>query len=291
MIPIKQDMIYVAGALNADSCGYIQNASRMTKHSNKIQRLGCATYNPANDFIQGLVDGGFEYHHYFRNSMEHLIRSDAMYVCPKSEMSEGVAQEKVIANNLGMPIFYDIKEIEEFMARPKILAIVGNSGSGKTTIAEYIERNYGIKMIESHTDRPKRFPDEIGHTFHTKESYDKLKKEDMIAWTEWNGTRYCCLKQDVLPANTYVIDEKGLQMMTTLYKYDYKVFSLKVERPYNDRVKDVGIERVERDNNKFWMPDKSFDYVLDNSGTLDDLEAEIDFIVESFFDETWRDEI
>ena len=33
--------------------------------------------------------------------------------------------------------------------KPLIICIVGESGSGKTTIAEYIEREHGIKMMES----------------------------------------------------------------------------------------------------------------------------------------------
>ena len=55
--------------------------------------------------------------------------------------------------------------------KPLIICIVGESGSGKTTIAEYIEREHGIKMMESYTDRPMRYPGETGHTFVTKEEF------------------------------------------------------------------------------------------------------------------------
>ena len=55
-----------------------------------------------------------------------------------------------------------------------------------------------------------RYPGETGHTFVTKEEFDTFSHDDMIAYTEFGGHRYCCLKKDVLDFNTYVIDERGL---------------------------------------------------------------------------------
>ena len=83
----------------------------------------------------------------------------------------------------------------------------------KTTIAEYIEEKYNIPSIYSYTDRPPRYPKERGHTFVSPEEYDKFDVADMIAYTNFGGKRYCCLKQDVKSINTYVIDENGLKYL------------------------------------------------------------------------------
>lgn len=279
----KIDRIYIAGALNSDACGYIQNLSRMTKFANKIMRLGFAVFSPGNDFIQGVVSGKLHYDDYFNNSQELLRASDAMFVVPGSEKSEGVARERAVAEQLGIPVFETIDGLVEFSIRPKILAIVGESGTGKTTIADYIEDVYAIPMIRSHTDRAKRYPEEDSHTFHSPTDYDKFKQEDMITWTQWGDVRYCCLKEDVLPDNTYVIDERGLLMMTNLYKNDYKVFKLRIKRDLRSRVKDVGTRRVERDEGNFWLPDHCYDAVLENNGSLEDLYEDIDKVFTTFF--------
>lgn len=279
----KVDKIYIAGALNSDACGYIANLSRMTKFANKIMRLGNAVFSPGNDFIQGLVSGKLQYEDYYNNSQELLRSSDAMFVVPGSENSEGVAKERVVAEMLGIPVFDTIEELVAFNNRPKILAIVGESGTGKTTVADYIEACYDIPMIRSHTDRPKRYPEEDSHTFHTPEEFDKFKKEDMIAWTQWGDIRYCCLKEDVKPDNTYVIDERGLTMMSNLYKADYKVFKLRIKRDMRSRVKDVGTIRVERDEGNFYLPNWSYDAVLENNGELEELYLDIDRIFTTFF--------
>lgn len=279
----KVDRIYIAGALNSDACGYIENLSRMTKFANKIMRLGNAVFSPGNDFIQGVVDGNLTYNHYFNNSQELLRSSDAMFIVPCSENSEGVARERVVAEMLGIPVFETIDELVAFNNRPKILAIVGESGTGKTTVAEYIENVFDIPMIRSHTDRPKRYPEEDSHTFHQPEEFDCFKREDMIAWTNFGNNRYCCLKEDVVEDNTYVIDERGLMMMTNLYKAEYKVFKLRIKRDIISRIKDVGTIRVERDEGNFYLPDWSYDAIIENNGTIEDLQEDIDRVFTTFF--------
>lgn len=151
------------------------------------------------------------------------------------------------------------------MKKPFILCIIGESGSGKTTIAEYIEKIYNIKMICSWTDRPKRFPNEPGHSWATREEFDKFKKEDMIAFTKFGDYRYCCLKSDVKDVNTYVIDESGLKYLKDNFSDIYNIKSFRVIRPLEQRINDVGSERVKRDKGNFRMASQEFDYLLDNN--------------------------
>ena len=46
------------------------------------------------------------------------------------------------------------------MNNKPLILLVGKSGSGKTTIAEYLEKHYGMKMLRSYTTRPMRKPNE-----------------------------------------------------------------------------------------------------------------------------------
>jgi len=177
-------------------------------------------------------------------------------------------------------------EIYRFITRkanrkPLIICIVGESGSGKTTIAEYIEREHGIKMMESYTDRPMRYPGETGHTFVTKEEFDTFSHDDMIAYTEFGGHRYCCLKKDVLDFNTYVIDERGLIYLMQNFSEVYDIKCIRVYADLSTRIKRVGKERVERDEGMFTIHKDSelFTCRINNNLSLDYLQDEIDFLL------------
>lgn len=148
--------------------------------------------------------------------------------------------------------------------KPIIFCIVGESGSGKTMIAGAIERYTGIEMIQSYTDRPKRYPNETGHTFLSKEEFDKLNPDDFIAYTQWGEYRYCCLTSDVADVNLYVIDEFGLQMLREKYSDKYHIVAIRLVRDRYDRIASVGLERVERDRGKFTLPYESYDKVAYN---------------------------
>ncbi len=175
-------------------------------------------------------------------------------------------------------------EIYNFITRkanrkPLIICIVGESGSGKTTIAEYIEREHGIKMMESYTDRPMRYPGETGHTFVTKEEFDSFSHDDMIAYTEFGGHRYCCLKKDVMDLNTYVIDERGLIYLMQNFGEVYDIKCIRVYADLPTRIKRVGKERVERDEGMFTIHRDSelFTCRMNNNLSLDYMQGEIDF--------------
>lgn len=156
-------------------------------------------------------------------------------------------------------------------SKPIIFAVVGESGTGKTTLVETLEERMGIKMIESHTDRPPRYEGERGHTFWSKEEFDKFKREDMIAYTEFGDRRYCCLKSDIQPVNTYVIDEPGLDWLISKYKNDYLVFGIRIIREVDQRLA-TGItpERIERDKGMFTKPLDFYNIVINNSGSIED---------------------
>ena len=93
---------------------------------------------------------------------------------------------------------------------------VGRSASGKTTVANILESVGKYTQVQSYTTRPKRTEDEIGHTFITDEEFDEL--QEIVAYTEYNGFRYCATKNQLDEVNIYVVDIPGVQ--TLLEKYD-----------------------------------------------------------------------
>lgn len=107
--------IYVAGALNADSPGYIRNIHRMVKHAEKIRRLGAAVHVPANDFLYGVICGDHDYDDYFDNNIEWLFVSDAVALTPGWEKSVGVGIEVRQARMRNIPVLETIEEVEEFL--------------------------------------------------------------------------------------------------------------------------------------------------------------------------------
>ena len=105
--------------------------------------------------------------------------------------------------------------------------IVGQSGSGKTTIVNTLEVKYGLKSIQSYTTRPKRSDGETGHIFISDEEYDKL--ENIVACTEFCGYRYCATAKQIDENDLYVIDPDGVESLKTLYKGDkqFKIIYIK----------------------------------------------------------------
>lgn len=90
-----------------------------------------------------------------------------------------------------------------------IVLIVGKSGSGKSTICRYLEGNYGVRELRSYTTRPKRGTDDNSHIFVSDEEFDNL--DGIVAYTEYNGYRYCATEKQIEECDTYIIDPDGIE--------------------------------------------------------------------------------
>jgi len=156
------------------------------------------------------------------------------------------------------------------LPKKKIICIVGESGTGKTFLAEYLRQQYGIPMIESYTDRPKRTPDEVGHTFLSKEEFDDLNMAEMIAFTCWPGAdgeivRYCCLEGDVdSEVSTYVIDERGLRYLKKYWSHIFRIFAVRMSADEHEIAKRTDPARRNRDKGLFTMGEEWFDCFIHN---------------------------
>jgi hypothetical protein len=105
----------------------------------------------------------------------------------------------------------------------------------------------------------------------------------MIAFNDRFQARYCCLKQDVQPLNTYVIDEEGLKMLVNGFEDIYNIKSVRVHRKLNLRENQIDKERLKRDKGNFNMPLTDFDYHITNNNDLNSFYRKIDDTVKLFF--------
>ena len=122
----------------------------------------------------------------------------------------------------------------------KIALFVGRSGSGKTTIAQYLNDTIGLTQIDSYTTRPQRYPGEPGHIYVSDAEFDKLT--DMVAYTDFNGHRYCATTQQVEENDIYVIDVAGVEYFKEHYHGSKAVYVFYFSVP-NDELQKRMIDR------------------------------------------------
>ena len=108
-----------------------------------------------------------------------------------------------------------------------IYLIVGPSGSGKTTLAEELEQKHGLKIVNSYTTRPKRYPEEQGHIFVSEEKFDALG--EMCAFTVYNGYRYGVTSDMIDESDIYVIDPPGVRFLRSKYHGKKRVITIGLE--------------------------------------------------------------
>ena len=164
-----------------------------------------------------------------------------------------------------------------------IFLIVGCSGSGKTTITEQLEQQYGLKSIQSYTTRQPRYDGETGHTFVSDEEFDKLT--DMVAYTEFDSKRYCATAEQVENNDLYVIDPKGIDFFMKSYKgnkipkvifissdlttrYERMVRRAEVKGSTYIEAVDIALGRIKNDVNEFYdyiHNRASIDYIVNNN--------------------------
>jgi len=169
-----------------------------------------------------------------------------------------------------------------------IYLIVGESGSGKTTIVTLLEKLHDLTSIQSYTTRPKRSENEIGHTFVTDEEFDKLT--DMVAFTNYNGYRYCATAEQAENNSLYVIDIEGIKFFKNAYHGSKGVKVIYISSEIHTRVKrmeergdtfDKIMERIVNDVVDFKEAKSMADYTVINGDNtqLVDVERKVwDFI-------------
>lgn len=162
-----------------------------------------------------------------------------------------------------------------------LLVLLGESGTGKTTIANELRNKYNMKVLQSYTTRPKRDENEDGHTFVSLGEYLLLK--DKVAENKYSGYLYCATEEQVNENDIYVCDCEGIKMLRETYKGDKKIIVVRLTCPRDERIKRMEKDRRTSqtillrdlyDEKAFQYADMLADYMLDN----DNLEETVDAV-------------
>ena len=183
-----------------------------------------------------------------------------------------------------------------------MIVIFGKTRSGKDTIARYLKKKLGYKFIVSYTDRPIRPTEQNGmeHFFVSEEEMNKLyTSSDTIVKTHivdpilslkdksYKGYRYCTKTEDITDNSIAVLDYNGI---VELSKCNIKFTTIFVTSPFDTRkgrAMSTGItvedfEKRCRDEYAQFADgvQDCADFVIDNSGTLEELYSKVDKVIE-----------
>lgn len=117
----------------------------------------------------------------------------------------------------------------------KIILIVGESGSGKDTIVNRMCKEYGYKKLISYTTRPMRndTKDFHSHIFVNDKEFDKLT--NIVAYTEFDGYRYCATTEQIDDCDFYIVDCEGVKTLRENYKGNKQLITVHIDVPKVDR--------------------------------------------------------
>jgi guanylate kinase len=161
---------------------------------------------------------------------------------------------------------YDKKRMDS-MVKEKliILAIAGESGTGKTQIEQFLLNIHFIKPLPSYTTRQAREGD-VGYIYFSQKEYAHICMEDKLTDVEHGGERYFSLINDIVdPIHSRVVLDSALEYMKTNFEDRLHIISIRVKRDKELRNHADLEKRIQRDEGKFYLPDSYFDYIIQNN--------------------------
>lgn len=159
-----------------------------------------------------------------------------------------------------------------------IVCIVGDSGVGKTTASLILQKQFGWDATVSYTTRPKRIGeiDGVDHWFVSKDKVPSRKQ--MCAYTKFGGFEYWTtwnqFREPFPCIHVYTIDEKGLVdlMSKDSARSKFKLYTIKIKR---DKLNTIDESRRNRDKERINIPDKFYDYIINNNGSMEQFRASL----------------
>ena len=171
-----------------------------------------------------------------------------------------------------------------------IIALLGASGSGKSTVEKHLNENYGYEKIISYTTRSPRVNenDGVDYNFITNDEFKKLIDEGKIAeYDEYSqGRLYGTLKEDYTSGDKVVVlTPNGFRQLKQMCGENISIMSVLINATLGTRVKRYidrcGVDnfnfddkneiaaRVERDFGMFLGLEKEVDIVMNNNENTD----------------------
>jgi len=138
-------------------------------------------------------------------------------------------------------------------------------------VSDRLCTEYNLKKVVSYTTRKPRKGEEGAHIFVTKKEFDTLK-DDMCAYTFFNGNYYCATNEQVNESDLYILDKRGIEYFHEHYKgKPFKIIYLDVPQDIcrlrmlkrGDSHEEVN-KRIENDKIEFQGIEKLADIIIPN---------------------------
>lgn len=168
-----------------------------------------------------------------------------------------------------------------------LIALVGTSGCGKSTIANRLEKRYGLVSAKSYSTRKPRENDDTDLQTHTFITFDEVEKyrDEIVASCTFNNNFYFATRTLLNNSDTYIVDLCGLKQLKENYK-DKKIIAIYIDVPPEivaSRMEQRGdsdeaiMSRLEHDKKVFDGAKEQCDYCCSNI-TQDNMNDICDFI-------------
>lgn len=162
--------------------------------------------------------------------------------------------------------------------RPIVIAIVGNAGSGKTHMSEFLQDKLNIPVIVSYTTRPMRKGEVNGKDHIFINDRPLPPKSEMLAYTLYGKQHYFSLFSQI-PENgicSYVIDEISLEELCRCHSDKYLVVPVYVKCDEKVLIKrGISPERMHRDQERRKLRPEFYDCIITNNGTVEEFQEQI----------------
>lgn len=154
-----------------------------------------------------------------------------------------------------------------------MIILIGESGCGKSTVADILTNKFGYQKIISYTTRPIRPSETNGVDYHfiTDEEFNNLKANGFfIESASYNGWQYGTAYDDFKDSydKIAILTPHGLR---NIKKVNDEVFSVYINVPRKDRL----IKILERGDNI----EETYRRSLSDVGMFDGIEDEVDLII------------
>lgn len=174
------------------------------------------------------------------------------------------------------------------MSKP-LIAIIAQSGAGKTTLVNKLHRRFGYTPLKSYTTRLPRENDEADLTSHCfcdmHEAMVFMEQNQIVCSSWFAGNFYFCTKSQLDNSDLYVLDAKGLKDLYRNY-HDKPILSIYLDVDSSIVAKRMSkrgdsdeeiFKRLQHDAEAFKDAKDYVDFVCDNS-TQDKLNENVEFI-------------